>query len=262
MAWLDSKRPLFLASVAVLLAGAALVAYVTIGDGTVLGLGGPPRLKESTAEISMTIEMTLPDQIDTDQSLKATGLVNFPQGRAAVHYDLTGLTNAAGFFGNLQQFRVLFAEDGMYVRIFSGAPQWVLLKPEELAELRVGRLREVALSSPLLAPLVVHRRGGLLTNPDSSGSYDVEVSDIEPVNGAQSWLVELLEAIDARVIEVDPEFQDGFPVLVEFTFRFPVTEVSSDNAAVTVRTSLTPSGSESIGLPERANFRAWSEFYE
>jgi len=82
------------------------------------------------------------------------------------------------------------------------------------------------------------------------------------VNGAQSWLVELLEAIDARVIEVDPEFQDGFPVLVEFTFRFPVTEVSSDNAAVTVRTSLTPSGSESIGLPERANFRAWSEFYE
>jgi len=154
-----------LAAVAVLLAGAALVAYVTIGDGTVLGLGGPPRLRESTAETSMTIEMTLPDQVDIDQSFSATGLVNFPQGRAAVQYDFKGLTNAAGFFGNLQQFRVLFAEDGIYVRIFPEAPQWVLFTPQELAELRVGRLREVALSSPLLAPLVVHRRGGLLTKP-------------------------------------------------------------------------------------------------
>lgn len=258
---LGGKR-LYLLVAVVLLTVAALIAYIGGADRGVLGLWGepPPELSETTSEVSIEVHVTLPDRaVGREQSFRAEGVVDYLNDRAQMTYDFGGLTNAAGFLGHLERFGVFFTEDGMFVEIFRDGPPWILFEPIELVELRIERLREVALSSPVMLPLLLEdmreksqRRRAL--------DLEVEVDGLQANGETQAKLLELFEDLGVDTIPVRAELEEGFPVMVRQELRFPVTEGSNQDVIVTIKTALSQAASADIAPPARGQYRTMAEF--
>lgn len=254
------KRVYLLIAIVALVA--TLVAYVFLFDGRVLGLsvGPPPALSESTTRVELRVDVTLPDRLtDAQQSFLAEGIVDYPSDRAQMIYDFEGLANAAGFFGHLERFLVYFSDDGIYAEIFLEEPSFILMEPTELVGLRIERLREVAMSSPLILPLLLDELSSGSSHAEPVGSR-IELDDLRTDEEAEQQALELLEELGVRSIVVAVEREGGFPTQVDQELRFPVTEGARDDVIVRIeaRTSLT--SARDITLPEEDQYKTLSDF--
>lgn len=248
--------------IAIVVSVATLATYILIFDGSVLGLsvGPPPALSESTTRVEITVDVTLPDRLtDAEQSFHAEGIVDYPNHRAQMIYDFGDLANAAGFFGHLERFLVFFSDDGVYVEIFPEEPRFILMEPAGLVGLRIERLREVALSSPLMLPLLLEELSGGPSRMEPVGTR-VELDDLNTDEEAELTVLELYEELGVRSIVVAVELEDGFPTQVDQELRFPVTEGSRDDVVVRIEASTSLTSTRDITLPEEHRYTTLSDF--
>lgn len=249
------RGPILVLLIVALLIAVGAAAYVLTADDVAPDVSvhevgePPPDLDRSTAEVDVEVKVTLPDRLDdAKQAFQGNGVVDFPAGVAQMTYDLSHISNAAGFFGHLQQFGVHFADAGMYAEIFVDDPRWILIEPVELYGLRVERLREVALSSPLMLPLLVQSS----MQESDSGSQkpvDLDLDQVRPENEAQAKVIAFLEKLGVKTIVVRVDQTEGFPGSVDQRMRFPVTPGATSNVKLRILTTIAPSERVDVSPP-------------
>ena len=222
-------------------------------------------LGSKTVDVSMTISLTSPDR-DEPQRFSAQGTVDFQNDSAALTYDFEDLTNAAGFFGHLDEFDVVFDGELVYVEIFNGEQPWVSFRPSEIAGLDVERLREVVMSSPLVLPDYL-RGVRNLTGIEEEGTTEISGSVVPSILSAPEsegtlQLQELFERLEAKVISMTTELREGTTTRLTHEVPFPIVAGAEEDAIARVVIDIEPGQATEIVPPSDAETRPLRTFLE
>ena len=257
-------------------AGAAAGGYVLLSDDApglpsvdLPGIGGeddvPPAVEDlatSRADVSLSVDVKIPKGSEKGkQRFSGEGTANFAEQLSTVMFDFEDLANAAGYFGHLEEFDVVFAEEGTYIDIFNGSPAWVLFEnDEDIERIDIGRLREVVLSSPLVVPELLHAATSDGTALEEEHELDVDSLEVE--GEAAIAVVELLDTLGAEEVLIKVEADETSVTGVDYEVEFPIAPGKAKTVALRVRMDIDVSEAvDDIEPPDEDDVQSASDIF-
>jgi len=222
-------------------------------------------LSSTTAEVSLAISVTAPG-LQEAQEFSGRGIADFGREGASLTYDFEELTNAAGGFGHLEEFDVVFEKDLVYIQIFEGNRPWVSFRPPEIVGLDLERLREVVLSSPLVLP--DYLRSLREVAGTAEGTRVVVKGTVvpsilpDPAHVMTSEFQELLTELDAGTVSVTAQIQGGVATHIDYEIGFSPVSGSQEEVVARIAIDLERSEVEEIVVPNSSETRPLESFLE
>lgn len=227
--------------------------------------GAGSRLASASGDVSVSVDVVLPEQLGGTQRFEGNGTVEFDEEIAAITYDFSELVNAAGGFGALQEFHVVLDGGTVYVEVFQEGPAWISFPPEESARRDVERLRELVLASPLVLPDLL--KGAESASGIVSGS-EVQLRGgagsallLRSTNEASNAMFPLLDDLAISEIPVEVRLIES-EVNIDYEVAFPVSPDSVDRIVVRISTQFRPGDAPMIDVPAESETRDFEELFE